>query len=200
MAGNWNRVSLATAMLACCIAIGAAVSASRSKDGAAVAESARPQEPAPREVIVVSAAAAEPSGPPPEPPAAESGVTADSPQAADEYDLSVHEAQAQVAATFDVERLDWSWSAAAETSLRRAVETELPERSRLRQVECRSTMCRVDVEHAELDGHTALVRALIARRPWNAPMYAPPPANSGDGLSATLFVAREGHQLVGLAE
>jgi hypothetical protein len=92
-------------------------------------------------------------------------------------------------------------SSEAAQTLEHGVRAALPAGSQLRRVECRASLCRIEIEHAAVDDHREfLQRAFLAHdstRASSGPVFASPPAQAGDGdpMVAVIFVGREGTAL-----
>lgn len=101
---------------------------------------------------------------------------------------------------FESESADRAWGGDAESTLQTAVGTHLTEGSRLVGVRCRTTVCRVELQHDTANARDDLMRELARTRPWNAPLFSPPPRVEGERTYATIFIAREGYPIAGIAE
>jgi hypothetical protein len=85
-------------------------------------------------------AAAPTAGPPPKTPSADH--PANSP-------MTLDEEREQVLAAYGKEQADPTWRSDAEAKLAAAVRTSLPQSSRLKSLECRTTMCKLEIAHAD---------------------------------------------------
>jgi len=100
--------------------------------------------------------------------------------------------------TFGSEPSDGAWAMEA----RRAVESklaDLPVASRIRSIDCRSTLCRVETVHdGPADAQALALRfSSPAQRPWNGGFYAGPTdedARSG-AVTVVTYLVREGTPL-----
>ncbi|HEY0987512.1 MAG TPA: hypothetical protein VGD80_10695, partial [Kofleriaceae bacterium] len=109
--------------------------------------------------------------------------------------------QAAVEQAFADQARDESWAARVRTSLGErldAVSRSLG--SSLRDIECRSTMCRVEMQYRDGDASRQFVaRAFTAPedRAWNGPvLYMPARMGSDGSLVVVMYLAREGTALV----
>ena len=71
---------------------------------------------------------------------------------------------------FARETRDPSWSATAHDAARAAVANHLPSGSWIRDLDCRGTLCRIQIGHAGAAGHDALIDAVAGSRfAWTGP-------------------------------
>lgn len=100
---------------------------------------------------------------------------------------------------FGGEPPDSAWARDAEHVAREGVKAALPERSLLRSVECRASLCRIETEHADSTLSYAFVRTAFmtpGRQVWNAAFVSMRGEDSGDGKVVTVtYLAREGREL-----
>jgi hypothetical protein len=72
--------------------------------------------------------------------------------------------------TFEAGGQDLEWTQTAAGEARDALADALPDGSWLDHLECRGSLCRVEIRHRSEDGHTALMSALIQGPPrWMGP-------------------------------
>jgi hypothetical protein len=91
------------------------------------------------------------------------------------------------------------WPEADRRTMLERLAAVLPDGSSVRSCECRSSLCRIETGHANLQRYNAFARAAFMRRPTmvlNRPgiTVASDPAPDGS-LVAVAFLAREGHSL-----
>ena len=203
-----NRYRLAIAAVVCGIALlaawrlGAASSPQRTADAPRPVTSNTFKRHAPVTRVEQSARAVSPM--PVSDTADESAETDAAPELQDTPQApnfgSDEEMQLHVEAIYSSEPSDRGWSGNAESSLQTGVRGNLPEGSRLLRAECRATLCRMELEHQTQDAHEGFLRALAPERPWNGPMYSSAPRRENEKIYSTLFIAREGHPISGIAE
>ena len=92
---------------------------------------------------------------------------------------------------------DLSWSDRATTQVAAALAGHLPEGASLGKVECRMTMCSVELQYRDVGSYDEFVRSTIAGNSdlWAAPISAIITSQDEHQVRAQLFVAREGHVL-----
>jgi len=149
----------------------------------------------PARVVVIretAAPTAQPVDPEPEEPMEEEGSFGQA--------LSEDEMRPALEATLSREPKDQAWARDAERDLSAKVGDALPEGSRVIEVHCQSSMCRMRLDHQAASAHDGLVRLLPAIRPWNGPIYIAPPTLSDGAVESDVFIAREGYPLEGIAE
>lgn len=101
--------------------------------------------------------------------------------------------------TFSQERPDPDWARSAQEAARRGIESTLPAASKLRAVECRDSMCRIETAHQDLESCQAFVQATFmdpGTHLWNGGFFAtvvPDPRT--DELTVVSYLARDGEQL-----
>jgi hypothetical protein len=64
---------------------------------------------------------------------------------------------------FHAQAVDSDWASQANKDIRAAIDASLPEKSSVISFECRSNLCRLEVEHAGIDDHNKLLDQLTAR-------------------------------------
>lgn len=111
------------------------------------------------------------------------------------------QAQAQVARieeTLATEEADASWAPAAESSLAEVFQHEELQGLQLVSVECRSTLCRIDiaanVSVADGSSFDEDLRKLLLFTPWSGQGFGRVDPD-GPSPTAVFFLAREGHAL-----
>ena len=96
------------------------------------------------------------------------------------------------------ESVDASWASPMEASLRAAFDTASPEGSQLLETSCRSTMCRVDVMHADAAAQMRFAAALAPQGLFTNDGqrgFMQQTQDASGSLRSTYFIAREGHHL-----
>lgn len=117
-----------------------------------------------------------------------------------ETSLEVTELRDGIQNAFVTEGRD-PWSSGANHLVTTKVVASLGSNGRLRSVECRSTMCRVETTHASSRQSRQFARRLFilpGERPWNGAIFAAPEAASGDSrepVLAVYYLMREGFSL-----
>ncbi len=127
---------------------------------------------------------------------AEPDAAASKPEMSDEEMKTV--VLASVFSTFDAEPSDAAWSNGASRQLTQAVHAGLPKGSRVEKVECKSTLCKVDTHHKDLDEFRAFVSDAIMSRErqiWNGGSYSAVIEQSDDGVVAVTYLAKEGQSV-----
>lgn len=99
-------------------------------------------------------------------------------------------------AAFASEARDGAWAMEARRTVDATLSAELPAKSAIKSIDCRSTLCRIESTH---DGYTyakAFVNQLVLpeRRPWNGAFYTGPVARDPQSGAVTFvtYLAREG--------
>jgi len=126
----------------------------------------------------------------------ESDSDANKPEMTDEEMKTV--VLASVFSTFDAEQNDAAWSTGANRQLTQAVNAGLPKGSRVEKVECKSTLCKVDTHHKDLDEFRSFVQDAILsreRQVWNGGSYSAVIEQSDHGVTAVTYLAKEGQSV-----
>lgn len=112
------------------------------------------------------------------------------------------EMKAHVEALYFQETVDRAWSTTAETTLAGTLEKVLPQGSRAEKVECKSTLCRIDLIHQDSSvGPGTFFRQIANDRPWNGPIHMTAPETDASGaVRNNVYIARAGHPIPGIAE
>ena len=119
-------------------------------------------------------------------------------EGAEDSALTEADVVAGVDSTFDAEAADASWSSSATIEAEAALEAGLPSGSRLGKVECRSSLCRAETFHANVDEFQSFVSESFLgreRASWNGGFYAAIIDQSEDVVSAVSYIAKEGHSV-----
>jgi hypothetical protein len=113
---------------------------------------------------------------------------------------SSEEIRDRFAVFFTSERVDTAWSRGAAEALTKGAQAVLPGGSRLHRVECRETLCRVEIEHASADEFRTFVQSAffenetrISKSGFFASALDEP--SLGGPVTAIAYVAREGKGL-----
>jgi hypothetical protein len=108
--------------------------------------------------------------------------------------------EADIQSNFVAQTVDGSWGPRTGRDLRGRLSALLPSSSSMGDVDCRSSVCRVEVVHrdAEAAEHFAQ-RAFtdVNDRAWDGPSYLMPPEAGGDGtFKVVMYLGREGTSLL----
>lgn len=179
-------------------------SAGRARPRAEELEQARPSPPVfgPGVALVAapgrdrSAASAEQPGLDAEPPEATEGTSGEA-GAEETTDETMNQHASEL---FQAETPDRAWAGAAELSLQSVLREHAPPGTRSLRVECRSTLCRIDLEHESAESRESLIRSVPAKLPWGGPLFSPAPSHAGGRLRSSIYIAREGFPIEGIAE
>lgn len=111
--------------------------------------------------------------------------------------------RAAVEDRFSSEPTDGAWASKARGDVSNHLAALLPATSSLRQVECRSTICRVEVVHPSVEVSRNFVEQSFGlssnSRVWNGAFMIEPETPNSDGtLASVIYLGREGTQLVKL--
>lgn len=114
------------------------------------------------------------------------------------HEPSPQELVEQMDARFFSEGVDLDWSREARPRAERFGVT-LPEGARIVSLECRSSMCRVEMSHPSLESFQGFIHQSVLRgeHEWNGPVMAAiksDPRQPGE-IQAVAFLAREGIDL-----
>jgi hypothetical protein len=113
-----------------------------------------------------------------------------------DFDLAVKTA---VEAGFASETRDQAWSATARLRLSEAVTRLLPEGSGVRDIDCRSTLCRIELSHSDPNAERGFMEKAIHDPEGgfgNGPGYVSRSEPAADGTFVeVIYLAREGATL-----
>jgi hypothetical protein len=118
------------------------------------------------------------------------------PSEREEYDRS-RAYLARLDQALDEEEIDPVWAQAAEPQMRKLIAPLVLPTSSV-QASCRRTLCRVEVAHADEEGHTRLIANAMAGLAWTG--AAQISLGSEDGRSSVLFLSKPGRDLPDPAE
>jgi hypothetical protein len=96
---------------------------------------------------------------------------------------------------------DRFWASKARGDLGNHLGVLLPSASSLRQIECHSTICRLEIVHPSAEVLHNFVEntfgLLSTSRVWNGPFMIEPEAPNSDGtLASVIYLGREGTSLI----
>ena len=104
--------------------------------------------------------------------------------------LTFEESEQRVRSAFAAEAVDASWGPNAERTLERIVRSHLPPGSRLDRLACRSTMCEVQLTHADPKAQADF--QLTGFQGWPGALFVTEEKQEGGGAVVTIIAAREG--------
>jgi len=110
---------------------------------------------------------------------------------------SAEEVETEKEASFAAETVDRDWSRATAPVATRMVTDLLPSGSSVRNVECRSTMCRVETVHRTVDDFRRFGRAAFSQKgfDWRAPVSLALEQQPNGDVMGVLFFSREPEQM-----
>jgi hypothetical protein len=124
------------------------------------------------------------------------------PDEADKQEMSDEEMKtlvlASVHSTFDAEPRDAAWSNQADRQLTAAVNAGMPKGSSLDKAECRTSLCKVETHHGNLEEFRSFVNDAFMdreRQVWNGGFYAAVVDQSDEGVVAVSYLAKEGQSV-----
>ncbi|WP_437669358.1 hypothetical protein [Sorangium sp. So ce131] len=127
------------------------------------------------------------------------GDEPEGPAAAEQRTATMAEVSERLQDVFAGEGIDAQWTAAARETARDKLSAALPDSSSLRSLECRSSMCRIETEHADLEQFQRFVQGAFMdpqKKPWNGGFFAMPVSDPSDGKVVVVsYLAREGEPL-----
>jgi hypothetical protein len=114
--------------------------------------------------------------------------------------MAPEELRVQLDHAFQDEAVDETWTVQAAATARTRMAAVLPETSRLRSIECRASMCRLETAHKDPESYGKFLVGAFhdpATRLWNAGGFSTPLADRDEeGRVVTVaFLAREGEAL-----
>jgi hypothetical protein len=117
--------------------------------------------------------------------------------------LDPAEATAQYQQAFSLEPVDREWSSSAQAKLQTGVSALIPKTSQVVSLECRTSLCRVQVHHRNLDDYRSFTQDAYLKGDthiWNGQMFSTLVGDpTTDGVTTVAFLAREGHLLPSMA-
>jgi hypothetical protein len=115
------------------------------------------------------------------------------PQAKRPPPVSYEQSQALVLAAYSGEAEDAEWSRDASRKLNTLLHSRLPGGSRVNTLECRSTMCQVEIAHTSPEAHGEFL--MNGFRGWRGSVFVAEEKQEHGELVVTLFASREGMEL-----
>jgi hypothetical protein len=104
--------------------------------------------------------------------------------------VTYEESQRRVLKAFAGEAVDGSWSEQAGRELEAIARGHLPDGSRLDSIECRATMCRVEVAHRHSDSHLSFL--MDGFRGWRGSIFVAGEKQERGERVVTYIAARRG--------
>ncbi|MBN8469568.1 hypothetical protein JYJ95_23950 [Corallococcus exiguus] len=135
------------------------------------------------------AQAASPMGQAPTAQVSEPGDEADSAHAPPPS-TSFEESRTRVFTAFDQEPVDGDWSAQASKVLNDAFRNHLPATSHVKSLDCKATLCRVELVHRDATTQGTLLRS--GMRTWPGSIFVASEVQQGPDYVVTLIAAKEG--------
>jgi hypothetical protein len=111
-------------------------------------------------------------------------------------ELTVAERRAQLQSRFAVQDIDPAWASAARQELAQDLVRFGGKDARVRDVECRSSLCRAELVLTSHDAGSSFMESWLRQRAWAGPGFAANDAADPDGTpKMILFLARPGAEL-----
>jgi hypothetical protein len=104
--------------------------------------------------------------------------------------MTYEQSQTNVLAAFVEEAPDARWSGDATRKLDAITRSNLPSGSRVNSIECRTTMCQMEVTHTDPVAHSAFL--MEGFRGWPGSIFVAGETERGGELVVSLIAAREG--------
>jgi hypothetical protein len=100
-------------------------------------------------------------------------------------------------ASFDQQAADAAWSGSARLEITRKFAALMPPTSTMKSVECRATMCRLEMVYDDLAQYQAFMSRLSPDAlPWNGSLFSTPVGDPSVGpVTFVAFLSRDGQQL-----
>ena len=136
--------------------------------------------------------AAAPSAPPPADPAPPASAAEPARPSIDPPTLRAH-----LGARFEAQTTDPAWSGTARLMIQSKLAAVLPSPSTLRSVECKETMCRIEMVYDDLAQYPAVLRRMTPEAlPWNGTLFSSAISDpSAVPVTFVAFLSREGQEL-----
>jgi hypothetical protein len=113
--------------------------------------------------------------------------------------VDMAEVSERIQGVFAQQGTDAQWTARASQTAREKLSSALPERSSLRTLECRSSMCRIETEHDDMAQMQQFMEEAFMdpqKRPWNGGFFAMPVSDPDTGKVVVVsYLAREDEEL-----
>src|ERR1019366_1733049 len=93
---------------------------------------------------------------------------------------------------------DSSWASSARSVATQRIDAILPAGSALRSVDCRTSFCRIETNHVDLEHYKQFVeRALVDPQSsvWNGATFSTVIDSNSEGMNIVSFVSRDGQTL-----
>jgi len=107
--------------------------------------------------------------------------------------MRLEQGQKNVLAAYEAESTDPKWSGDAYQKMDASTRQKLPSGSRVRSLECRSTMCKVVAWHTTSEAAQSFL--MDGFHDWPGARFVADEVSEGGGVRVTLIAAREGTQL-----
>lgn len=104
--------------------------------------------------------------------------------------ITFEESQQRVLSAFAAEAVDAAWGPEAERTLERIVRAHLPAGSRLNRVSCRSSMCELQMTHAEAKAESDFL--MTGFHGWPGSLFVTANTHDHGEIGVTIIAAREG--------
>jgi hypothetical protein len=104
--------------------------------------------------------------------------------------ITFEDSQQRVRSAFAAETVDAEWSPDAERKLEGIVRSHLPTNSRLNSLACRSSMCEVQVTHADAKAQADFL--MTGFRGWPGSLFVTAEKPEHGEIAVTIIAAREG--------
>lgn len=101
---------------------------------------------------------------------------------------------------YHAEPPDRGCAGAAEASLQAVFRDQAEPGTKPLRVECRTTLCRIELEHDSVKSRDSLMHSLAGKLPWDGSMFSPPPGYADGRLRSSIYLAREGFPIEGIAD
>jgi hypothetical protein len=108
--------------------------------------------------------------------------------------LETKEVAAAYAAHLAGEAVDARWSAQQESAIAAAFHGDVLQGSKLARVECRTSLCRMEVDHEGMEAEDRFAQAAPLTPPFNHGGFAQR-VTDARGVHTIAFIAREGYEL-----
>ena len=103
---------------------------------------------------------------------------------------SLEQSRTRVLTAFAEEPVDSDWSGKASHTLDEAFRKHLPASSRVKSLDCRATLCRVELVHRAATDHGAFL--MNGLRAWPGSVFVASEAQEGADYVVTLLASKEG--------
>jgi hypothetical protein len=137
-------------------------------------------------------------------PAIESKRAAEPDRAAPRKALEPAEVATRMEAAFSREVADHEWSTKAQQTTQQKISALMPNNSEVLSVDCRTSLCRVEMTHQSLDDYRRFLDSAYMQPEshlWDGPSFSTLLENSGSGpVVAVSFLFREGQSPPNMTE